>query len=118
MQQSEADDTRHDQGERAEQHRSTFQEAHAEMVRAWSVTGLAARDRCAMRAARLPEWGCAESLLVLLLIVVVAAIAVGVLYVTRGPSRSNMVLGLQDDALLTSAEPLAVPTVTGARPRR
>ena len=60
--------------------------------------------------------GLRRVLLVLLLIVVVAAIAVGVLYVTRGPSRSNMVLGLQDDALLTSAEPLAVPTVHALDP--
>ena len=60
--------------------------------------------------------GLRRVLLVLLLIVVVAAIAVGVLYVTRGPSKSNMVLGLQDDALLTSAEPLAVPTAQALDP--
>jgi hypothetical protein len=46
------------------------------------------------------------------LIIVVAAVAVGVLYLTRGPEKSRLVLGLQDDALHTSAEPKAVPTVT------
>jgi Cellulase (glycosyl hydrolase family 5) len=60
--------------------------------------------------------GLRRVLLVLSLIVVVAAVAVGVLYVTRGPAKSRMVLGLQDDALLTSAEPLAVPTVTALDP--
>jgi hypothetical protein len=50
------------------------------------------------------------------LIVLVAAVAVGALYVTRGPAKSRLQLGIQDDALFTSAEPLAVPTVTALAP--
>jgi Cellulase (glycosyl hydrolase family 5) len=60
--------------------------------------------------------GLRRLLLVLVLIVVVAAVAVGVLYLTRGSAKNGLVLGLQDDALLTSAEPKAVPTVTALDP--
>jgi hypothetical protein len=57
-------------------------------------------------------------LLVLLSVVVVLAIAAGAaLYLTRSSSSSKMALGLQDDALLTSAEPLAVPTVSALGPK-
>ena len=56
-------------------------------------------------------------LLVALSVVVVLALAAGAaLYLTRS-SSPHMALGLQDDALLTSAEPLAVPTVRALGPR-
>jgi hypothetical protein len=58
-------------------------------------------------------------------IVVVAAVAVGVLFATRGSSSGtatptpvgSFTLGIQDDALFTSAEPKAVPTVTALGPK-
>ena len=51
---------------------------------------------------------------------VVIVVAGGVFLLTRsddGNPASTMALGLQDDALLTSAEPLAVPTVTQLAPK-
>jgi Cellulase (glycosyl hydrolase family 5) len=55
-------------------------------------------------------------LVALALLVVVAAVALGALYFTRS-SQNRMALGLQDDALLTSAEPLALPTVQALGPK-
>jgi hypothetical protein len=54
----------------------------------------------------------------LVLLVVIVAVAGGVYLLTRSTSPSStLTLGLQDDALLTSAEPLAVPTVKALAPK-
>jgi hypothetical protein len=59
-------------------------------------------------------------LLVALVLVVLVIVAAGGGYLlTRSDSSKSptLALGLQDDALLTSAEPLAVPTVTALGPK-
>ena len=54
----------------------------------------------------------------LALLVVVFGVAGGAYLLTRSSSTSSsLTLGLQDDALLTSAEPLAVPTVKALAPK-
>jgi hypothetical protein len=54
----------------------------------------------------------------LALLVVIVVVAGGVYLLTRSTSpSSSLTLGLQDDALLTSAEPLAVPTVKALAPK-
>ena len=79
-------------------------------------------------AARLPGWDLAASLVVLALLAVVIVAGGGVYLLTRSSGTSAtppvhttpaqaMTLGLQDDALLTSAEPLAVPTVKALAPK-
>jgi hypothetical protein len=55
--------------------------------------------------------------LVLALVVIVAAGGVYLLTRSDSSKEPSMALGLQDDALLTSAEPLAVPTVTALAPK-
>jgi hypothetical protein len=71
--------------------------------------------------------GSRRLLAVLALVAVVILVAGGAYLLTRsdttatpssqGPPPGTMTLGLQDDALLTSAEPLAVPTVKALAPR-
>ena len=119
MLQAEPDHARDDQGERADEQRATFGEPHVEMVRVTRRAGLAGRGAAAGRC-KTPRMGSRRLLALLAVVVVVVVVAGGVFLLTRsddGSPASTMALGLQDDALLTSAEPLAVPTVTRLAPK-